>query len=113
MTLFVFLRWLLNVVKPLEKNEKNLVIIGLALSTLAALAFGFYQKQQADKLEALGIENEQKARDILLRAQEAEVNAMRMRELERLHAVQLQKAYDSMQRLRSAAEAKLAKSRAK
>lgn len=93
--------------------KKNLVIIGLALSTLAALAFGFYQKQQADKLEALGIENEQKARDILLRAQEAEVNAMHMRELERLHAVQLQKAYDRMQRLRSAAEAKLAKSRAK
>lgn len=89
------------------------MIIGLALSTLAALAFGFYQKQQADKLEALGIENEQKARDILLRAHEAEVNAMRIRELERLHAAQPQKAYDSMQRLRSAAEAKLAKSRAK
>lgn len=93
--------------------KKNLIIVFLSITTVASLTFAFLQKQKVAEYEARAHENERMAEEQIMRAQAAEVAVRKARELQQLHTEQLQKAADSMQHPRSAAEAKLVKSRTK
>ena len=50
--------------------NKNIIIALLSVLLILSIAFGFYQKTEAGKFEALAIENEKMAREAAINAEE-------------------------------------------
>lgn len=68
--------------------KKNLIIALLAVVSVLSLAYGFYQKQEADKFELMAQENERQAIEMRSLAEQQQmiaesnmVEAMRQRQI--------------------------------
>ena len=70
--------------------NKNIIIAMLSVLLILSVAFGFYQKTEAGKFEAVAIENEKMAR-------EAASNAEKQMMLAQEHAQMSLRAVDQLQ----------------
>lgn len=63
--------------------KKNIIIVLLSVLLILSIAFGYYQKTEADKFEALAIENGKIAREASINAEKQ----MKLAEEQRAMAV--------------------------
>lgn len=61
--------------------KKNLIIGLLTIVSLLSLTYGYFQKERADKQEALAIENGKIAREAEIRAEQSQKEAEMQRRL--------------------------------
>jgi len=61
--------------------KKNIIIGLLTIISLLSLTYGYYQKERADKQEALNIEQSQIAREALIRAEQSQKEAEMQRQI--------------------------------
>lgn len=74
--------------------KKNLIIGCLSIFSLSALSFGFYQKNQAKKFEAIAIENEKIAREATIVAESQRDIAQHQMMIAEINRVEAQKQFE-------------------
>jgi Tfp pilus assembly protein PilO len=71
-----------------ENMKKNLIIGLLTLVTVLSIAFGYYQKDRADKNEIRADENERLAREMTIKAEEQQKLAEQQRRIAEMNMVE-------------------------
>ena len=66
--------------------KKNVIIGLLTIVSLLSLSYGYYQKEGANKQEALNIEQSQIAREALIRAEQSQKEAEMQRQIAVMNA---------------------------
>lgn len=77
--------------------KKNIIIGVLALVSVLSMAFGYQQKIRADRNEALAIENEKRAIQLMDQASMAAVEAQRQRAIAEASLVEVMKQREQAQ----------------
>ena len=80
--------------------KKNIIIALLSMLLVLSIAFGFYQKTEAGKFEALAIENEKMAREAAINAEKQMMLAQDHAQMTSKAVSQLQMALEELQKSR-------------